>query len=625
MRRLILLSTLALGACATTAPAPKVRHQAADSLHHALRADLLTADLGLAGLSDPTPPEVSDDADGRRRLAFHSNWRGIADLSASGGFGTLYGGAAPVPGIEIKTWLGEQGMLHPHGVLLQIPDNFDPRRPCLIVAPVSGSRGIYGALASAGAFGLQRGCAVVYTDKGAGTGFFDLDAGIGISIDGAPIPASPESGFNAEVDARRMGAVRGIAFKHAHSRDNPEANWGRMTLSAARFALMALEERYPGHRFDAGSVRVIAASLSNGAGAVLQALEQDEEGLIDAALAVAPQISVAGTPSLLDYASAAALLAPCAQLAPELADAPFAPFLALRRGEFLARCALLREHGWIDGNDTDAQAGSALTRLQALGFPTGALANNPGNVLADIWRAVAVAYTQAYARLGADESPCGYGYAYVDSAGLPRPATAEERARWFGTSSGIAPSAGVQLLSPPGPKDDPAFGGLWCLRTVLDGDSETSARLQRGQHAIRARGQVPLRPLVIVHGREDGLIPVGATARPYVESALRHGATTLSYWEIEHAQHFDAGLAQPAFAARFVPLLPYFHLGMEQLLAHLDGGPAPAPSQVVRTQRRGLNADGSAIALGAEHLGQLRAKPGADAIGLQGDRLRVPE
>ena len=43
-----------------------------------------------------------------------------------------------------------------------------------MTATSSGSRGVYGAIGSAGEWGLKRGCAVAYTDKGTGTGFHDL-------------------------------------------------------------------------------------------------------------------------------------------------------------------------------------------------------------------------------------------------------------------------------------------------------------------------------------------------------------------------------------------------------------------------------------------------------------------
>ena len=68
-------------------------------------------------------------------------------------------------------------------VMLQIPAGFDRGQPCLVVAASSGSRGIYGALPTAGEWGLRHGCAVAHSDKGTGTGFWDLDSGTGYRID----------------------------------------------------------------------------------------------------------------------------------------------------------------------------------------------------------------------------------------------------------------------------------------------------------------------------------------------------------------------------------------------------------------------------------------------------------
>lgn len=605
------------------APAPPKERTLEKRAGH--QADLLTAGLGMAGLTAIKPPEVSNDAAGRRQLAYYNNWRGIADLSATGGYGSVYGKPlAPVPGFETSAWLGEVGLFSPHGVLVHIPDSFDPDRPCLIVAPVSGSRGIYGAMATSGAWALSRGCAVVYTDKGAGSGFFDLDSGMGLALDGEPVPAGPQSGFQPEAGPDPKPGLRGIAVKHAHSQDHPEASWGRMTLSAARFALLALEERYPGRRFNAANTRIIAASISNGGGAVLHALEEDQDGLIDAVVAAAPQIAVPGATPLLDIALQAALLAPCAQLLPQNATTPLSAFLGARTPEFTARCANLAAQGWVQGPNLQAQARSAHARLRALGFTEESLANNATNVFSDLWRALSVTYLQSYARAHVDERICGYRFAPVDAAGKPRAATDADRASWFANSSGIAPTAGVQLIAPPGSADDPAFAGLWCLRQAYESTTPLGQRIQAGVDAVRADGKFRDRPVLIIHGREDGLVAVGATARPYVEAALRNGACQLSYWEVEHAQHFDAFLGQPAFGERFVPLLAYYYQGLDQMLAHLDGGPAPAPSQVVRSQRRGLAADGSANPLTAAHLGSVRSDPGADAVSLKGDRLQVP-
>src|SRR5215207_11390366 len=59
-------------------------------------------------------------------------------------------------------------------MMVQVPDSFDPSNGCIVTAPSSGSRGVYGAIATAGEWGLKRGCAVAYTDKGSGTGAHNL-------------------------------------------------------------------------------------------------------------------------------------------------------------------------------------------------------------------------------------------------------------------------------------------------------------------------------------------------------------------------------------------------------------------------------------------------------------------
>ncbi|HEY4556505.1 MAG TPA: 3-hydroxybutyrate oligomer hydrolase family protein, partial [Lysobacter sp.] len=273
--------------------------------------DLLTSGLGLAGLQGaapafadpvhPTPAEL-------RRRAIWSSWRGIADLTPAGGYGTLYGSTATVPGREFSTFARLPGGSQPHRVTVQVPDGFDAQRRCILVAPSSGSRGVYGAISVAGAWGLPRGCAIAYTDKGAGSDYFDLDAGQGIALDGT-VQAAGSAPLAFE-PAKRTGS--GIAFKHAHSGDNPEKDWGRHVKQAAEFALRALDDAFPQQapfRFD--NTRVIAVSISNGGGAVLRAAELDGDWL-DAVVAGEPNINAPDAPPLYDIATEAALLMPCA-------------------------------------------------------------------------------------------------------------------------------------------------------------------------------------------------------------------------------------------------------------------------------------------------------------------------
>ena len=216
--------------------------------HRGEHDDLLSAGLGLDGLRAMAPPAFADPlrptAAELRRRALWANWRGIADLSAGGGYGEVYGSVQRVEGREYGAYATLPGAHQPHRVLVQVPDAFDAGKRCIVVSASSGSRGIYGAIAVAGAWGLPKGCAVAYTDKGAGTDYFDLDAGLGVRADGTV--GRPEDGDLAFApSAAERAAAGGIAFKHAHSRDNPEADWGRHVRQAAQFALTALDRAFP--------------------------------------------------------------------------------------------------------------------------------------------------------------------------------------------------------------------------------------------------------------------------------------------------------------------------------------------------------------------------------------------
>ena len=91
------------------------------------------------------------------------------------------------------------------------------------------------------------------------------------------------------------------AVKHAHSRRNPEKDWGEFTLRAIEFALYTINDRcvppLPGtslklRRFFPANTTVIACSVSNGGGAALAAAEQDVQGLIDAVVVGEPQVGL---------------------------------------------------------------------------------------------------------------------------------------------------------------------------------------------------------------------------------------------------------------------------------------------------------------------------------------------
>jgi hydroxybutyrate-dimer hydrolase len=150
--------------------------------------DLLTAGLGKSGLAGAAPA-VADPANPTaaelRRLAIYNNYRALVDVNANGGYGSLYGpnvdssgnatmSEGRIEGTEYFAYADDGTGLRKVTLMAQIPASFDRRSACIIVAPSSGSRGVYGAIGTAGEWGLKHGCVVAYTDKGTGIGVHDL-------------------------------------------------------------------------------------------------------------------------------------------------------------------------------------------------------------------------------------------------------------------------------------------------------------------------------------------------------------------------------------------------------------------------------------------------------------------
>ena len=560
----------------STAAAP-VFEQWRETAHRG-NDDLLVAGLGIDALRSPTAPAFANPAqpttEEARRRAIWSSWRGIADLTPGGGFGDVYGTLQAVPGREFSAYARIPGAGHPHRVLVQVPDSFDAARRCLVVAASSGSRGIYGAIAVAGSWGLAHGCAVAYTDKGTGSDYYDLDAQVGVQADGtlasqgalAFVPATPH-------------ATHGIAFKHAHSGDNPEADWGRHLLQALQFGLQALDRAYPDAApFTPATTRTLGVGVSNGGGAVLRAAEIDGDWF-DAMVAGEPNVSVAGAPPLYDFVTQAALLMPCALLTQQ--DLPQPPLHAQAAAAGSQRCALLKAAGQVQGDDTATQALSARQQLADAGLSDAALRAGAFSTGFDLWRAIAVTYASAYGRFGAGEHPCGYRFSAAAADGTPGPAAAALRATWWSEGSGIPPGSGVVLVDGNAAAEDP-LRGLNCLRTLGRGDGPDARRVRAG--ITEAAAKAPRRglPIVVIHGRDDGLVPVSMTSDRYVAFARKAGAQ-IAYWQVDNAQHFDSLLAFPDYRARYVPLLPYMFAAMDQVWDHFED-PARALPQDARIQ-----------------------------------------
>ncbi len=284
--------------------------------------DLLSGGLNADGLQSAAPPGFADPLNPTptelRRLALHTNFRAITDMTTAGGYGLFWGPAlAPgfgpdvepglIPGVEYKALMKKpagSGNVNKVPVAVQIPDSFDPEDPCVFLAPPSGSRGYYGGIA-VGEWGLFKGCAVVLPGKATGTGFHLLGTDEVYDRDGLLTPAD-KIGREAQFAVKETGNLSTfradhpdrVATKHAHSQINPERLWGDLALQGIEFAFWALNDKFDmkskhgkndknhivdkkRRGFTPTNTLVIASGTSNGAGASLRALEKDRKGLID--------------------------------------------------------------------------------------------------------------------------------------------------------------------------------------------------------------------------------------------------------------------------------------------------------------------------------------------------------
>nr|WP_193385083.1 3-hydroxybutyrate oligomer hydrolase family protein [Rhodanobacter spathiphylli] len=583
----VMLSACASHANRKGAAMPEVDYGEVRVTEHRGHDDLLSAGLGLAGLAGaplPFTDPLDPGAEELRRRAIQASWKGIADLGPLGGYGTVYGAVPDVPGREYSAFARIPGARAPHRVLLQLPDNFDRQKRCLVVTASSGSRGVYGAISLAGAWGLPHGCAVAYTDKGTGTGYFDFADNSGVALDGRRARKGEAA---LEFQPMPGPPVSGIAIKHMHSGDNPEAAWGRHVIQAAQFGLAMLDRAYPEEApFTPQNTKIIATGISNGGGAVLQAAGLDHDGFFAGVVALEPNVHVKDRGrALYDYATEAAIWLPCALSAEQFAGVPMARG---PRGAALPawpiRCASLRAQGKLSGNTLAQQSEQARDYLRARGWTDEAMSTAATTTAFDLWRVVAAGYASSYLRRGAGDMPCGFHYAAIGAGGAPGVADATTRAAWWADGSGIPPGNGIGLYGGVNVSTDPTLIGSECLRALWTGEDHEAQALHAAVAETAARLPRADLPLWVLHGASDGLLPTAFSSEPYVEWLRDEGRRPI-YWKVPHAQHFDAFLALPGFGERHVPLLPYGYAALERLWGHLYEGeawPVDVPTPAAR-------------------------------------------
>lgn len=658
--------------------------------------DLLTAGLGKTGLASPVAPAYADPlkptAAELRRNAIHTNYRAMLDMTAAGGYGTLYGpnvdaagvvgtGEGKVAGTEFIAYADDGTGKQNVTLMVQLPASFNPASPCIITATSSGSRGVYGGITT-GEWGLKRGCAVAYTDKGTGAAPHDLGADTVPLADGtrtSAATAGKAAAFNAGLSSIELAAFNTatpnrFAFKHAHSGQNAEKSWGQNTLQAVEFAFYAINQKYGsvdalGNRYQSikpSNTIVIASSLSNGGGAAIAAAEQDTAGLIDGVAVSEPAIEMPANPgvtvkrgsttvavtskTLVDFTTHANLYQACASLAPSVSTSPYAAAFAVgfAGAAFPVapnRCAALQAKGLLTATTTAAQAEEALQKLRDYGWEPESNELHASLAAFEVAPAVGVTFANGLSRASVKDNLCGFSFGATAATGAVSTLAAASLAGMFATGNGVPPSSGVQLVNNLGKfgagRDFLSFNaagvadwnldGALCLRNLVTGTDAAAQKLQAGVNETRRNGNLRGKPTVIVHGRADALLPVNHTSRPYaaLNRQVEGTASKLSYVEVTNAQHFDSFIGLPTvlpgYDSRYVPLHVYLNRALDAMYDHLKNGKALPASQVVRTLPRG-GTPGAAPAITAANVPALVATPAAaDAIAVTAGSIVVPD
>ncbi|MBB6577931.1 hydroxybutyrate-dimer hydrolase [Comamonas odontotermitis] len=517
--------------------------------------DLLTGGIGKTGLGAAAAPTYADPASPTvaelRRNALFSNYRGILDYTAGGGYGSLYGpnitsdgvvtaGEGLVPGNEYLAVLDSGTGRKQTVIAVMVPDSFNKSKPCLVLGPSSGSRGVYGAIGTAGEWGLKKGCAVALTDAGKGVGLHNLADDTVNKVDGSRA-ARKDAGALSLFAANLTDAARAaynaafpnrIAIKHAHSQQNPEKDWGSDTLVAGHYAMYVLNARYGTKDepvpFDRNNTVVIAGSASNGGAAVLRAAELDSDGFVDGVVASEPVTQIPsgfattvrqgsasnnttwhnpGGTALAEYTTWGNIYQPCAALADAAALTETSIFnyigLAAMKARAEARCEGLAAKGLVTGSTTAERAADALSKLHAKGWTKEhdqmhnahyGLGNGP---------ILSAMYTMAYGRFAADANLCNTSFAAANAMGEVIAATPAALAQSAAVANGTAngspatvvynDSAGgarswLMAVSPSTGKADLGLDNALCQYALVSGqDPVTGKSLSAGSVPTQAQ------------------------------------------------------------------------------------------------------------------------------------------
>src|SRR5207244_1760939 len=139
-------------------------------------------------------------------------------------------------------------------------------------------------------------------------------------------------------------------------------------------------------------------------------------------------------------------------------------------------------------------------------------------------------YANAYTKASVKDNLCGYSFASTTATGTPTATAAAAAAQVFATGNGVPPTATVNIvnnnsvggalldaisISPSTMRADLNFDGANCLRNLLTATTSAGTTLRASIDAAKRTGMLRGKPVIIVHGRSDTLVPVNHTSRPY--------------------------------------------------------------------------------------------------------------
>ncbi len=637
--------------------------------------DLLTAGLGADGLaqSPKFADSINPTASELRRLAVASAYQNAYDMRSDSGFGRLYGPgvAGTFAQISVTGKVAGKEFLRAddknNTQLLQLPDQFDLTNPCLIAVATPAASSVYAGIPVLGEWGLKNRCAVVYSDKGAGSGVHDIQTDTISLVDGTRSSTKDKSQFTAtgnEVsDLAAFASVypERVALKHAHNQNNPEANWDNALLDSIDFAFEILNrEDVFGQVTSIGTSNtvVIAAGLSTGGAAALRAAELDSGQRIDGVLAISPAISQRNParlgirqggnnyyindkqPNFLATMADYAVYQPCAS-----ASSTFSGTALGLPG----RCSALSSLGLITSSTAvNAKTKDAASKLQALNALTEAQTLAHLYTAESYYTAYANAYANSYGRFSVVDNLCDYSYGAVSSNGRLSSKSQADLADEFATGNGISPSSNTTLLHNRSDSDglavyyrrstdadrqiDGHLAGALCLQQLAQTAISTTPGLaadnqQRVQDGLKdslALADLRGKPGIIVHGRQDPFAHVNLTSRLYYANNKRYYGTQsqLVYLEVDNAHHVDA-LNQSYQRRDQVPLMYYAQAALDKLFTHLKYQLSLPSSQVIAS--RGISVLDSNQQLNTRtHLPAIGSRNNC-AISYGSNTLTIPE